>query len=84
LARGPEFAALIGAIAMLARNLGIGVIAEGIESAEQADQLRSLDCQSGQGYFYARPMPAALVPAYLSDNRRAVTAAAVQACGRAA
>ncbi len=70
LARGSEFAAVIGAIAMLARNLGIGVIAEGIETAAQADLLRSLDCRSGQGYLFAKPMPAAAVPGYLTAQRR--------------
>jgi EAL domain-containing protein (putative c-di-GMP-specific phosphodiesterase class I) len=71
LSRGPQFAALIGAIAMLARNLGMGVIAEGIETPEQAEQLRSLDCGSGQGYLFAKPMTADRVPAYLAANRAA-------------
>jgi diguanylate cyclase (GGDEF)-like protein/PAS domain S-box-containing protein len=71
LSRGSEAAAMIGAIATLARNLGMGVIAEGIETAEQAEQLRALDCGNGQGYLFAKPMPADRVPAYLAANRAA-------------
>ena len=33
-------------------------IAEGIETKEQGDFLRSVGCEYGQGYYYARPMPA--------------------------
>jgi predicted signal transduction protein with EAL and GGDEF domain len=41
----------------LGRMLGLDVIAEGVESAEQRDELRTLGCPRAQGYFYARPMP---------------------------
>jgi EAL domain-containing protein (putative c-di-GMP-specific phosphodiesterase class I) len=43
----------------LAHGLGIGVVAEGIETAGQLARLRSLDCDRGQGFFYARPVPPA-------------------------
>ncbi|MGN8159840.1 bifunctional diguanylate cyclase/phosphodiesterase [Salinisphaera sp. RV14] len=42
----------------LAHALEMEVIAEGIESQEQADVLRDLDCDYAQGFFFARPMPA--------------------------
>jgi diguanylate cyclase (GGDEF)-like protein len=42
----------------LGRMLGLGVIAEGVESVEQRDALRSLGCPRAQGFLYARPMPA--------------------------
>jgi EAL domain-containing protein (putative c-di-GMP-specific phosphodiesterase class I) len=54
--RGEAFAALIQAVALLARNLGIHVVAEGIETAEQLAVLKALDCEFGQGYFFAKPM----------------------------
>lgn len=41
----------------LAHNLGLGVIAEGVEEKEVFDLLRLLDCDKVQGYFIARPMP---------------------------
>ncbi len=57
--RGRDFAALIHAVVVLARNLGIGTIAEGIETIEQLSVLQTLDCQFGQGYYFAKPlMPA--------------------------
>jgi diguanylate cyclase (GGDEF)-like protein len=40
----------------LGRNLGMDVIAEGIEDTAQADYLRKLGCHEGQGYLYARPL----------------------------
>jgi diguanylate cyclase (GGDEF)-like protein len=42
----------------LASTLGLEVVAEGIETREQADVLRSLGCTLGQGYYYARPLDA--------------------------
>jgi PAS domain S-box-containing protein len=58
ISRGREFTALVHAIILLARNLGIGVVAEGVESAEQVALLQSLDCQFVQGYFVSRPLSA--------------------------
>lgn len=43
----------------LANALGIDTVCEGIETAEQAALLRSLECDIGQGYYFARPMPLA-------------------------
>ena len=45
----------------LARELGISVIAEGVESAEQLALLRGWGCEQAQGYYFARPMSAAAV-----------------------
>ncbi len=53
---------LVRAIANLAQNLGIDVIAEGVETEEQAAKLQSLGCNRGQGYFFARPIDSAAVP----------------------
>jgi diguanylate cyclase (GGDEF)-like protein/PAS domain S-box-containing protein len=46
---------IVKAIVALGKSLDKGVIAEGIECAEQMDQLRSLGCEFGQGYYFARP-----------------------------
>ena len=54
--RGRDFAALINAVAALARNLGISVVAEGIETVEQLAVLQTLDCDFGQGYYFAKAM----------------------------
>ena len=46
---------IVRAIVMLAKNLNMQVIAEGIETEEQALKLINLDCAFGQGYFYSKP-----------------------------
>ena len=51
-------AALIGAMLQLARELGLYVVAEGIETPEQLDHLRRAGASHGQGFHLARPMPA--------------------------
>jgi diguanylate cyclase (GGDEF)-like protein len=47
---------IVRAIVTLARNLGLKVVAEGIESASQLGILRSIGCESGQGYYFSRPL----------------------------
>jgi len=54
--RGRDYAALVHAVAQLAQNLDIQVVAEGIETADQALILQSLDCEFGQGYLFSKPM----------------------------
>jgi diguanylate cyclase (GGDEF)-like protein/PAS domain S-box-containing protein len=49
---------IVMAILAIADTYGLNVVAEGIETAEQMEVLRSLGCQDGQGYHFARPMPA--------------------------
>jgi diguanylate cyclase (GGDEF)-like protein/PAS domain S-box-containing protein len=51
-------AAIVGSTVGLARQLGMSVIAEGIESRAIADKLLSMGCEEGQGYFFGKPMPA--------------------------
>lgn len=41
----------------LARLMDLGVVAEGVETAEQLERLRELGCDSAQGYYFAKPMP---------------------------
>jgi len=50
-----ECAEIVRTILILASNLGMDVIAEGVETAEQLAQLRALKCKYGQGYFFFKP-----------------------------
>lgn len=53
----PNDAAIARTIVALARSLGLGVMAEGVESAQQRDFLVSVGCHAYQGYFFSRPVP---------------------------
>jgi EAL domain-containing protein (putative c-di-GMP-specific phosphodiesterase class I) len=54
----PADRAIAQSVLTMAECLDVSVTAEGIETAEQAAELTSLGCISGQGYYYARPQPA--------------------------
>ncbi|WP_375305001.1 EAL domain-containing protein [Bradyrhizobium sp. A11] len=51
-------AAIVGSTIGLSKQLGLTVVAEGIENRATADFLVSMGCEEGQGYFFGRPMPA--------------------------
>ena len=51
-------AAIVGSTIGLSKQLGLTVMAEGIENRATADFLVSMGCEEGQGYFFGRPMPA--------------------------
>ncbi len=65
-----EGAAIIRTIIALARNLGMGVVAEGVETNAQRDLLLSLGCESLQGYLLHRPMPVDQVDLLLNRNAK--------------
>ncbi|MGH2804510.1 MAG: EAL domain-containing protein [Thermoleophilaceae bacterium] len=48
---------LVAAVVGMGRALNLAVVAEGIETPEQAEALRDLGCHYAQGYLYARPLP---------------------------
>ena len=62
LGRNCEAEAIVAAIVNLAGSLGIDVVAEGVETAEQEAALIGLGCRTGQGYLYSKAVPAATVP----------------------
>ena len=57
-------AAIATSIIQLAHNLGLKVVAEGVERAEQVEMLQHLDCDIAQGYYFSRPIPAEAVPGF--------------------
>jgi diguanylate cyclase (GGDEF)-like protein len=60
--------AIVKTIITLAHVLGMDVIAEGIETAEQLNKLKILGCEHGQGYFFAKPLPVEQATALLADQ----------------
>jgi diguanylate cyclase (GGDEF)-like protein/PAS domain S-box-containing protein len=55
-------AAIVSAIINLGRNLGIQVVAEGLETIEQVETLRDFGCEQAQGYYFGVPTPAMKIP----------------------
>lgn len=52
----PENFEIVRTINTLAHNLGLDVVAEGVETAEQFSQIKALGCEFGQGYFFSKPL----------------------------
>jgi predicted signal transduction protein with EAL and GGDEF domain len=69
---GEGGAALVRAIVALGRSLGLGTVAEGVETAEQARALRALGCHYGQGYLFSRPVP---IERVIADEARTTAGA---------
>ncbi len=61
---------LVAAVVGMGRALKLIVVAEGIETPEQADALRELGCEIGQGFLFAKPLPVAELDGLLVANAR--------------
>jgi EAL domain-containing protein (putative c-di-GMP-specific phosphodiesterase class I) len=67
----PGHATIVRIVIEMAHTLGFSVVAEGVETEQQADLLRLLRCELAQGYLFARPMPAAeLVKLFQVANKK--------------
>jgi EAL domain-containing protein (putative c-di-GMP-specific phosphodiesterase class I) len=69
-ASDPSAAAVATSIVAIAHSLGLHAVAEGVETKEQLDFLRACGCDSFQGYFFSRPVPAAEFAALVREERR--------------
>jgi diguanylate cyclase (GGDEF)-like protein len=69
---GAQPAPVVGAMVDFAHALGLRVMAEGVETIAQADELRALGCDSAQGFLFARPLPEAEIATLLdgADGER--------------
>jgi EAL domain-containing protein (putative c-di-GMP-specific phosphodiesterase class I) len=68
LGKGAEDPKLVAAMFEMARALGMAVIAEGVETADQLRYLREMGCDFAQGYHFARPLPVPAVTEHLRRN----------------
>ena len=57
---------IVKAIIVLGINLGLNVVAEGVETAEQLDRLKNYNCQAGQGYYLFKPLEAEAIATLLT------------------
>jgi diguanylate cyclase (GGDEF)-like protein/PAS domain S-box-containing protein len=71
-------AAIVSGVIALARNLGLAVVGEGIETRAQLEQLQRLGCDRGQGYYLARPLSPEALRRLLAEDARLVPPAADQ------
>jgi diguanylate cyclase (GGDEF)-like protein len=68
---GSRSSALAGAIVALSQSLAIQTVAEGIETPEQAERMRSLGCTYGQGYHFDQPLAPDVLVARMHQRRLA-------------
>jgi EAL domain-containing protein (putative c-di-GMP-specific phosphodiesterase class I) len=69
MATNPSDAAIVRAIVSLGHSLDLEIVAEGVETVQQATLLRAEGCDEVQGFYYAGAMPADELIAYVRDIR---------------
>jgi EAL domain-containing protein (putative c-di-GMP-specific phosphodiesterase class I) len=65
-----ENAEIVRTIVTLAHNLGLQVIAEGVETLDQLEKLKLAGCEYGQGYLFSKPVSEDTISAQLADELR--------------
>ena len=81
--KNSDDAAIVAAIVSLGRNMKRDIVAEGVETIEQAQLLRSLGCDVMQGFLFSRPVPADEMQRLLQDDRPFAWASSDSARARA-
>ncbi|MES9967275.1 MAG: EAL domain-containing protein, partial [Sedimenticola sp.] len=66
----PEDLTIVQVVVGLAKNMGIKVIAEGVETADQLELLKQMECDYVQGYYFAKPLPSDEMQALLEMGAR--------------
>ena len=70
MSQGVKNQEIVSTIIILAHKLGMDAIAEGIETESEREIIESFDCEYGQGYFFAKPLPEPDATRLLADNFR--------------
>jgi EAL domain-containing protein (putative c-di-GMP-specific phosphodiesterase class I) len=70
-----DYLAVVNAIISLAKHMGMKLIAEGIETADQIVLLQSMDCDFAQGYFFSKPADAAAAETFIENRVKQAFAA---------
>ncbi len=70
--RSSQDTLLVEQLLTLAHTMNLTVVAEGIETVEQLTTLRAMGCEYGQGYLFAKPMPAALLASTFLGDRAGI------------
>ena len=78
----PVKSAIVSAVVALSRAIGATTVVEGVESLHELEQLASLGCDLGQGFYFSRPLPASSFDELLRSGQGAPPALHV-APGRA-
>jgi len=65
----PDAAAIVRAVAGISERLGMSVVAEGVETADQLDHVQREGCTQVQGFYFSRPLPAEDARAYITTAR---------------
>ena len=63
----PRSAVVARTVVTLAHSLGVAALAEGIETGQQLANLRDLDCEFGQGYWFSKPVPAEVAESFIGQ-----------------
>jgi EAL domain-containing protein (putative c-di-GMP-specific phosphodiesterase class I) len=78
---GREKAAILRSIVQLARDLRLAVVAEGVETARDAQWLKEIGCEFAQGYFFSPPLPRSDVLAFIARHHAGVDASEANRSG---
>ena len=64
----PRKTEIVKTVVTLAHNIGLDVVAEGVETPEQAERLRAMGCDHGQGFLFSRPMTVEEAERYIEER----------------
>ena len=64
----PANQTIVAATIDLAHALGMRVVAEGVETVQQLDQLKAMGCDAAHGYYLSKPLPGEAIPSLLSST----------------